>query len=103
LYRSKFGVWPSVNLASPITKVKVDPNFKQRTPEEIMKYVFTEVRYKTDLDEISRTTGLSYFYCHNFNYEEDKYMTINLSGQEIDGIADDNMYKEWLEYNIKNV
>lgn len=102
-YRSKFGVWPTVDLGTPITKVKVDPNFKRRRPDEVMKYVHMEVRDRVELDEMSMVSGLSYFYCHDFKYDESKFMTINLRGQEIDGIADQAMYKDWLEYNIKNV
>jgi hypothetical protein len=62
-----------------------------------------EVRDRVELDEMSMVSGLSYFYCHDFKYDESKFMTINLRGQEIDGIADQAMYKDWLEYNIKNV
>ena len=68
-----------------------------------MKYVFTEVRDREDLDKMSRTTGLSFFYCHDFVYDENMFMTVNLRGQEIDGIADHSLYIDRLESNIKNV
>lgn len=103
MYRSKFGLWPSINLGQPVTKVRVNPEFKKRTPDEVMKYVFTEVRDREDLDKMSRTTGLSFFYCHDFVYDENMFMTVNLRGQEIDGVADHSLYIDRLESNIKNV
>ena len=46
------------------------------------------------------TSGLSYFYCHNFECDDD-LLNLKLRGQEIDGMVDDEMYKESLECNLK--
>ena len=101
-YRSKFGKWPTVNLGEPVTKVRIEQNFKRRKPEEVMKFIFMETKNLSDLDQMSMTSGISYFYCHGFEYDEENLTSMSIRGQDIDGIIDDDMYKEWLEYNIKN-
>jgi len=53
------------------------------------------------LDHMSITTGVNYFYCHTFNYED--LLSLNIRGQEMDGFVNDFMYMENLEYNIKNI
>jgi hypothetical protein len=55
----------------------------------------------TDIDKLSIMTGISYFYCHRFGYED--LMSISLSGQDMDGEADDFMYREHLDYSLKNM
>lgn len=102
-YRSKFGLWPSVNLGQRLNKVRVKSEFKSRTPEYVQKFINITSKEKYDLDAISMATGISYFYCHDFEYDESNFMTINFRGQEIDGFVDQASYKDWLEYNLKNV
>ena len=46
-------------------------------------------------------TGIQYFYCHEFACENDA--SFKMSGQEIDGEVDEVIYREKLEYNIKNI
>jgi hypothetical protein len=101
-YRSSYGVWPNFNLDSPIARIFPDKNAKHRTPDEIGKYIHVVEKLYDDLDSMSIETGVSYFYCHDFDYKED-LLRINLKGQQIDGMADQVAYKKRLEYRLKNV
>ena len=101
-YRSSYGVWPDMNLEKPVSRINPDKNAKKRTPENIRKYIFTEQKVKSQLDEMSTGTGVSYFYCHNFHYKDD-LLRISISGQKIDGHADDKYYKSRLDTRLKNV
>ena len=101
-YRSSYGVWPDMNLEKPVSRINPDKNAKKRTPENIRKYIFTEQKVKSQLDEMSTGTGVSYFYCHNFHYKDD-LLRISISGQKIDGHADDKYYKSRLDTRLKIV
>ena len=101
-YRSKFGEWPVVDLSEPLTKINVKSKFKPRTVEYVRKFVTISTCQQHELNGMSMTSGLSYFFCHNFECNDD-LMNINLRGQEIDAIIDEEMYKNWLECSLKNV
>ena len=101
-YRSIYGVWPDMNLQEPISHINADILTKKRSPGEVKKYVYLEEKVKSQLDEMSAGTGISYFYCHNFDYKED-LLRINMSGQKIEGEADDRYYKSRLDTRLKNV
>ena len=101
-YRSSYGVWPDMNLEKPVSRINPDKNAKKRTPENIRKYIFMEQKVKSQLDEMSTGTGVSYFYCHNFHYKDD-LLRISISGQKIDGRADDKYYKSRLDIRLKIV
>ena len=101
-YRSTYGVWPDMNLEKPISRINPDKTAKKRTPENIRKYIFVEQKVKSQLDEMSTGTGVSYFYCHDFTYKDD-LLRISISGQKIDGHADDKYYKSRLDIRLKIV
>ena len=101
-YRSSYGVWPDMNLEKPVSRINPDKNAKKRTPENIRKYIFTEQKVKSQLDEMSTGTGVSYFYCHYFEYNDD-LLRISISGQKIDGEIDDGYYKSRLDTRLKIV
>jgi hypothetical protein len=101
-YRSSYGVWPDMNLENPVSRINSDENRKKRTPENIRKYIFTEQKVKSQLDEMSTGTGVSYFYCHYFEYNDD-LLRISISGQKIDGEIDDGYYKSRLDTRLKIV
>ncbi len=101
-YRSSYGVWPDMNLENPVSRINPDKNAKKRTPENIRKYIFTEQKVKSQLDEMSTGTGVSYFYCHHFEYNDD-LLRISISGQKIDGEIDDGYYKSRLDTRLKIV
>jgi hypothetical protein len=101
-YRSSYGVWPDMNLENPVSRINPDKDVKKRTPENIRKYIFTEQKVKSQLDEMSTGTGVSYFYCHHFEYNDD-LLRISISGQKIDGEIDDRYYKSRLDTRLKIV
>tara|TARA_X000000368_G_scaffold198479_1_gene156676 strand:- start:10180 stop:10614 length:435 start_codon:yes stop_codon:yes gene_type:complete len=101
-YRSNYGVWPDMNLEKPVSRINPDKTVKKRTPENIREYIFTEQMVKSQLDEMSTRSGVSYFYCHGFDYNDD-LLRISISGQKIDGEIDDKYYKSRLDTRLKNV
>jgi len=101
IYRSKFGKWPTINLSEPISKIEPEHKFKQRTPEYVRKFIKINTLQQHELNSISMSSGLSYFYCHMFDYDEEMTL-LRIRGQEIDSHVDENMYKDWLESNLKN-
>ena len=101
-YRSNYGVWPDMNLEHPVSRINPDKTAKKRTYQNIREYIFTEQLVKSQLDEMSTRSGVSYFYCHHFEYNDD-LLRISLTGQKIDGEIDDNYYKSCLDTRLKNV
>ena len=101
-YRSNYGVWPDMNLENPVSRINPDKTAKKRTYQNIREYIFTEQLVKSQLDEMSTRSGVSYFYCHHFDYNDD-LLRISLTGQKIDGEIDDNYYKSCLDTRLKNV
>jgi hypothetical protein len=99
-YRSKFGRWPSVDLSEPVTKIETLHSAKKRTPEYVRKFIKVNTLQQHELNGMSMSSGLSYFYCHSFDYA-DELTSLKLRGQEIDGAVDEEMYKNWLECNLK--
>ena len=89
-------------ILSGIGNLYVTKPVKKRTPENIRKYIFTEQKVKSQLDEMSTGTGVSYFYCHYFEYNDD-LLRISISGQKIDGEIDDRYYKSRLDTRLKIV
>jgi len=101
-YRSNYGVWPDMNMEKPVSRIDPDRYVKRRTPENIREYVFTEQMVKSQLDEMTTRTGVHFFYCHNFEYNDD-LLRITITGQKIDGEVDDKYYKSRLDTRLKNV
>jgi hypothetical protein len=99
-HKAKIGTWPSVNLSTPISQIRVADNHEEQLPDSYRDLL--EIKYKTmdDLDNMSIMTGISYFYCHRFEY--DNLTSLSISGQEIDGQVDDFLYREQLDYRLKN-
>jgi hypothetical protein len=64
-----------------------------------------EIKKKTweDLDNMSLMMGISYFYCHEFNYNQDNLLSISIRGQDMDAQVDDFLYREQLDINLKNM
>jgi hypothetical protein len=82
---------------------KIDPP-EGYTPSDSTDFDdLLSLSYKTreDLDVMTLATGIQYFYCHEFDY--DSLLSIRLTGQEIDGEADTLLYRENLDYSIKNM
>jgi len=100
-FRSKHGVWPTFDMSNESRKLQsITSQVKTRTPESIMEYMDIETFYQSGIDEMSSRTNVS-FYCvlhfdaQSTNTEE----SIRMSGLEMDGEADDDMYRT----NLKRV
>ena len=99
-HKAKFGTWPSIDLSTPTTKIRILENHKEQVPELYENML--EIKYKTmeDIDNMSIMTGISYFYCHRFSYDD--LFSLSIGGQEVDGHVDDFLYREHLDYSLKN-
>jgi hypothetical protein len=58
-------------------------------------------RDEDDLDNMSVMTGVNYFYCHLFEYED--LLSMHMRGQDIDGYVDDFLYRENMDDSLKNM
>jgi len=100
-HKAKFGTWPEVNLSKPMVKVR--PAYNHIPTESSIFMNLLEITHKDqdELDAMSITTGVNYFYCHDFVYED--LLSLRIRGQEMDGFVNDFMFRENLEYNLKNM
>lgn len=100
-HKAKFGTWPSVDLSTPSIKIRIPEKHVEQDPRVYESLL--EIKYKTmeDIDAMSIMTGISYFYCHAFEY--DSLVSLAISGQEVDGHVDEFLYRERLDYSLKNI
>jgi len=76
------------------------PMVKTRTPESIMEYMDIKTFYQSEIDEMSCRTNVSFYCVLNFNAQSTNTQeSIHMSGLEMDGEADDDMYRT----NLKRV
>lgn len=100
-FRSKNGNWPQLDLYRT-SLIERNFNAKKRTPEEIKKYMTINRKEFGDLYISGANSGVSYFYIHNFEYEED-FTKVYIQGQAIDGSPDLIMFRKRLDYRLKIV
>ena len=100
-HKAKFGTWPEVNLSTPFVKVRPAYNHIPTDSSDFMNLLEITHRDRDDLDAMSIATGVNYFYCHDFGYED--LLSLSIRGQEVDGFVNDLMFIENLEYNLKNM
>ena len=102
-FRSKHGHWPNMDMSNRIATVMSKAGFKKRTPEELKKYLSLESFDYEDIEEMAKRTNISFICVTNFAYLPDGRETqlVSFSGQEWDGEADERLYRELLEYNVK--
>ena len=102
-FRSKHGHWPNMDMSNRIATVMSKAGFKKRTPEELKKYLSLESFDYENIEEMAKRTNISFICVTNFAYLPDGHETqlVSFSGQEWDGEADERLYRELLEYNLK--
>lgn len=100
-HKAKFGTWPTVNLSTPFVKVRPLKGHSPADADGYMNLLEVVYRDRDDLDNMSVMTGVNYFYCHTFDYED--LLSLHIRGQEIDGYVDDFLYRENMNYNLKNM
>jgi len=81
-------------------KIDVKSDFKNRTPEYVRKFIRITTKEYDELETTAMRCGLSYFYCHDFDYNEDTLLSLKMRGQEMNADIDSDMYKTWLELNV---
>lgn len=95
-FKRKFGYLPQLNLSEPFTKIEP---VKNSSNEKLnLRVINRDFEY---LDRLSKLYGISYFYCHNFEYED--LMSATLTGQNMDGIPNKKSYAKHLEFCLKEM
>lgn len=100
-HKARFGIWPEVNLSKPTIKITPAYGYTPTDPEPFLELLEITHRTRDDLDNMTVMTGIDFFYCHRFDHED--LLSLSMSGQEIDGIVDEYLYRENLDFNIKNM
>lgn len=101
-FRSKYGVWPNMDLSEPDTKINSPIQFKKRKPGEIARYMDIDTLYMEDLERLSLSANASLLYCYSFDAlpEGDTFLSLAFSGEEIDLEVDDDVYREKMELHL---
>lgn len=100
-HKAKFGTWPAVNLSTPFIKVRALEGYGAMDASNYLPLLDIVHKDRDDLDNMSMLTGINYFYCHMFDYED--LLSIHIRGQDIDGQADAFLYRENMDFNLKNM
>ena len=102
-FRSKHGYWPTMDMSKKIRTVKSLTGVKKRTPEELKNYLSYETFTFEQVDEMAKRTNVSFLCVTNFAYipAGDDSQVVSFSGQEWDGEADEDAYRDLLEFNLK--
>lgn len=92
-HKAEFGTWPAIDLSK---KDKVVYRFPKKSTTDSNNDIL-EVTHVTrrELDAMSGTAGVSFFYLHTFECDDLKNM--KLSGQEVDGSANDYLFRRAME------
>ena len=103
-YRSEVGDWPVMNLAIPITKIEYNHRrTRLQSADQVRGYLEIYEKSREELDTMSANSGVSFFYCHDFEYKRGNFLSVNMRGQEVDGYVDDVMFINRLDYRLKTV
>jgi hypothetical protein len=102
-FRSKHGHWPNMDMSNRVATVMSKTGFKKRSPEELKKYLSLDSFDYENIEEMAKRTNISFICVTNFAYVPDGHETqlVSFSGQEWDGEADERLYRELLEFNLK--
>lgn len=102
-FRSKHGHWPNMDMSKRIATVKSRVGFKKRTPDEIKRFLDLDTFEFEQIETMVKRTNISFICVHNFSYLENQedHQIISFSGQEWDGKADEILYRDLLEFNLK--
>ena len=102
-FRSQHGYWPNIDMSNKFSKIQSKTGVKKRTPDELQKYLDLDTFGYDDIDEMAKSTNISFICITNFAYLPDgnEKQIVSFSGQEWDGEADEVAYRGLLEYNLK--
>ena len=102
-FRSKHGHWPNMDMSNRFARVRRKSGIKKRTPDELKNYLSLESFDYENIDDMAKRTNVSFICVTNFAYLPDSHETqlVSFSGQEWDGEADESLYRDLLEFNLK--
>ncbi len=102
-FRSKHGHWPNMDMSNRFARVRSKSGIKKRTPNELKNYLSLESFDYENIDDMTKRTNVSFICVTNFAYLPDSHETqlVSFSGQEWDGEADESLYRDLLEFNLK--
>ena len=100
-FKGKYGIWPVFDMSSNCKKEIVSSNIKIRNPDDVKQFLdIVTYDYET-IEKISSRTNASYYCVLAFNTTEKVTReSVNMSGQEMDAILDEKLYRDVLEYNL---
>ena len=100
-FRSKHGVWPSFDMSRKKRKLE-SVNIKERTPEQVRQYLEIDTYDFNTLDIIATRSNVSFYNVLRFETTDvGNIESIDMSGQEMDAVVDDFLYRDLLEFNLK--
>ncbi len=103
-FRARNRIWPSLDMSSENRKLErmEQVKFPYGSPRIIKRSLEIETLDFNTLDKIACRTNVS-FYCilafdviFGANTE-----TVNMTGQEMDGVASPEDFGEWMDFNLK--
>jgi hypothetical protein len=97
-------MWPSFDMASEKRRLELNEeiSFPYGSPSMIKRSLEIESFDFNTLDRISTRTNISFYCILTFDVTfGDDSESIALSGREMDGKADPDEYKEWMNVNLK--
>lgn len=102
-FRSKHGYWPSLDLSRQNTTIETFKKVRERTPEEVKKYLSLETHDIERIERMAARTNNSFLCVFRFSVIETipSKQIISFSGQEWDGMVDEDAYRDLLEFNLK--
>jgi hypothetical protein len=100
-HRGEYGKWPCINLSTRGEKIEPMVDYIPCDGARFDKLLSLSYKTRDDLDDMTMATGIQYFYCHEFAF--DSLTSISMMGQDVDGEVDNVLYREKLDYSIKNL
>lgn len=101
-FRSKYGVWPSLDMSEKKRKIRGVTDVKARTPEEIKRFIGIESYDFDTIDRMASRSNVSFYCVLEFDtVQMGDVESISMTGQEMDGEASLDKYVDWLNLNLK--
>jgi len=89
-------------MSSGSRKLKSKTDVKTRTPEQVKRYLEIETYDFNTIDRIASRTNSSFYCVLQFDAADlGNIESISMSGQEMDAIVDERLYRDLLEFNLK--
>ena len=100
-FRSRHGVWPSFDMSKQKRKLE-SVNIKERTLEQVKQYLEIDTYDFNTIDLIASRSNVSFYNVLRFNtIDAGNVESIDMSGQEMDAVVDENAYRDILEFSLK--